>query len=293
MSNHWLRLWHDMPHDPKWRTIARHSKQPISLVQAVYLHLLVDASRNVTRGHASVTTEDLASALDCDESQICAVLDAMQGRVLEGQQVTGWDKRQPKREDAGNPGTVAKSASQRKREQRERERESRSVTQCHDASHNVTTDKDKEEDTERAEDAYASLSKAAPLDGGTDSKTAKGEAVRLAQVTDEAIAAFNAASLTKRNGGNLANVSETVGREKRQQQVKRCLRTARAICIESTGSPRVTAEFWEAYFDLAAGDEFYSGRKSGGPGHENYVPDFELLTREATMLKLYDRGVAE
>ncbi|ENW8560590.1 hypothetical protein ACR6SH_005434, partial [Escherichia coli] len=23
MANAWLRLWHDMPNDPKWRTIAR------------------------------------------------------------------------------------------------------------------------------------------------------------------------------------------------------------------------------------------------------------------------------
>ncbi|ENW0797054.1 MULTISPECIES: hypothetical protein, partial [Escherichia] len=22
MANAWLRLWHDMPNDPKWRTIA-------------------------------------------------------------------------------------------------------------------------------------------------------------------------------------------------------------------------------------------------------------------------------
>jgi hypothetical protein len=95
----WLRLWHDMPNDPKWRTIARISQQPIALVQALYLHLLVDASRNVTRGNADVTVEDLASALDADEAQIEAVLEAMQGRVLDGRTITGWDKRQPKRQD--------------------------------------------------------------------------------------------------------------------------------------------------------------------------------------------------
>lgn len=95
----WLRLWHDMPNDPKWRTIARQSKQPIALVQALYIHLLVAASTNVTRGNADVTVEDLASALDVDEDQIQAVLDAMQGRVIDGQSITGWDSRQPKRND--------------------------------------------------------------------------------------------------------------------------------------------------------------------------------------------------
>ncbi|ENB5641076.1 hypothetical protein ABH220_005106, partial [Escherichia coli] len=74
MATSWLRLWHDMPNDPKWRTISRVSGQPIATVMAVYVHLLVSASRNVTtchdvsrRGHIDVTTEDLASALDVTE----------------------------------------------------------------------------------------------------------------------------------------------------------------------------------------------------------------------------------
>ena len=95
MANSWLRLWHDMPNDPKWRTIARISNQPLSLVQAVYLHLLVDASRNVTLGHAHVTIEDLASALDVTENQISDIFKAMQGRVLDGQKLTGWEKDNP------------------------------------------------------------------------------------------------------------------------------------------------------------------------------------------------------
>lgn len=154
MANEWLRLWHDMPNDPKWRTVARVSAQPIALVQAVYMHLLVDASRNVTRGHATVTPEDLASALDVTEDAIEAILSAMQGRVLDGQYLSGWDKRQPKREDKGSEETGAKSAAQRKREQRERARlsaEEGVSRQCHDESREVTLDKDKEEDKEKEE----------------------------------------------------------------------------------------------------------------------------------------------
>lgn len=152
MANMWLRLWHDMPTDPKWRTIARACELPISLVQSVYLHLLVDASRNVTRGHATVTQEDLASSLDVTEREIQAVLDAMQGRVLDGMRLMGWDARQPKREDNVSGHSGAKSAAERKAEQRERERlakENANVTQCHDESRNVTLDKDKEEDKEK------------------------------------------------------------------------------------------------------------------------------------------------
>lgn len=153
MSNQWLRLWHDMPTDPKWRTIARVSAQPISLVQAVFLHLLVEASRNVTRGHADVTAEDLASALDVTDEDIDAVLRAMQGRVLDGMALLGWEKRQPLREDAGNPETGAKSAAQRKADERARKKAAAAAAQvpaktapCHAASRTVTTEEIREEE---------------------------------------------------------------------------------------------------------------------------------------------------
>lgn len=151
MANSWLRLWHDMPNDPKWRTIARISKQPIALVQAVYIHLLVSASQNVTRGHADVTTEDLASALDVSDEDIEAIRNAMQGRVLEGEHISGWGARQVRREDQGSEETGAKSARQRKREQRDREKEKGGFEDCHARSRNVTTDKDKEEIKNREE----------------------------------------------------------------------------------------------------------------------------------------------
>lgn len=146
MANQWLRLWHEMPNDPKWRTVARIAAQPISLVQAVYLHLLVDASRNVTRGHATVTHEDLASALDVTENAICDVLHAMQGRVLDEMRLLGWDARQPKREDTGDGSTGAKSAAQRKADQRAREKQAprdEEEKPSHDASRKVTLDKEK------------------------------------------------------------------------------------------------------------------------------------------------------
>lgn len=135
----WLRLWHDMPNDPKWRTIARVSSQPITLVQAMYVHLLVDASRNVTRGHVTVTKEDIASALDVTDEQVEAVFSAMQGRVLDGDKLSGWEGRQPKREDAGNPESGARSAAQRKRDQRDRERKQAEEKDSHDPSRTVTT----------------------------------------------------------------------------------------------------------------------------------------------------------
>src|SRR5438067_13417799 len=144
MANHWLRLWHDMPNDPKARTVARIAEQPISLVLSVYVHLLVEASRNVTRGHAAVTPEDLASALDVTEDSIKAILAAMQSRLLEGMYLLGWEKRQPKREDVGDEERGATSAAERKADQRAREKAAEKllldalvVTQSHDVSGNV------------------------------------------------------------------------------------------------------------------------------------------------------------
>ena len=65
MSNQWLRLWHDMPTDPKWRTISKVSGQRIGDVMAVYLHMLVTASSADVRGRThSFNCEDVASALD-------------------------------------------------------------------------------------------------------------------------------------------------------------------------------------------------------------------------------------
>ncbi len=96
----WLRLWSDMPNDPKWRTIARVSEQTIPAVIAVYLHILVNAGSAEERGHMHhFVPEDIAGALQIDTEQVQAILAAMQGRVLDGDRVSGWAARQPLRED--------------------------------------------------------------------------------------------------------------------------------------------------------------------------------------------------
>ena len=162
----WLRLWHDMPNDPKWRTIARVSGRPISEVMAIYCHLLVMASSNPDRGHVdgitchdmsrenvtnvtSVTcheinfVEGISTALDVDIQHIESVLTAMQGRVLDGDLVSGWESRQPKREDAGTNEYGPKSARQRKRDERERKKQQAENDGCHDASRSVTQSHDR------------------------------------------------------------------------------------------------------------------------------------------------------
>lgn len=122
----WVRLWHDMPTDPKWRTISRKSGQRVGDVIAVFNFLMVCASKNgESRGSIcnGFDVEDVASALDLDASDVGAIVDAMQGKVLEGQRLKGWEKRQPKRED----GTAA--ARKEAWKERQRNASERSGTQ--------------------------------------------------------------------------------------------------------------------------------------------------------------------
>jgi len=135
-------------------------------------------------------------------------------------------------------------------------------------------------------------SSAAPKDGaGKGASSAADKALRLAQVTDQAIAAWNASPLVKPGGGLLATVNPKVGRDNRQLQVRRCISIARDICL-GQGQTTIPPEFWVEYFAVAARDDFHSGRQGGGRGHENWLPDFEFMTQPKTMLKLFEREEA-
>lgn len=143
----WVRLWHDMPTDPKWRTIARKSGQRVGDVIAVFSFLMVNASANSeARGTiAGLDPEDVATALDLDETEVHAILAAMQGKVLDGDHLTGWEKRQPKRED----GTAAeRKAAWKERKAQERNAAERDGTQWNAPE----TDAETEPETEKKND---------------------------------------------------------------------------------------------------------------------------------------------
>ena len=92
MPNQWLRLWHDMPNDPKWRTIARISQQRIGDVIAVYVHMLVCASNATERGRTQGwSDEDAGTALDLTTEAVTGIRQAMQSRVLDGDKLLGWE----------------------------------------------------------------------------------------------------------------------------------------------------------------------------------------------------------
>lgn len=148
MAESWVRLWAGMTTDSKVRTIARKSGRPVVEVVGLFAHLMLIANESECRGDLDgLIVEDVASALDMDEEVVQAILDTMQGRVIEDGRLSGWDRRQPVREDGGNDKTGAKSAADRKREQRareaaEREAMSRDVTHGHAPEAEADTEAD-------------------------------------------------------------------------------------------------------------------------------------------------------
>lgn len=118
----WCRLWDDMVTDPKFRVIAKRSGRPTSEVIAVFVHMMT----NVTKSHRTQTNasergclegwddESVAIAIDAETQHVADIREAMQGRTLEGSRLTGWDKRQPIRED--NSAERAKAWREKKRD---------------------------------------------------------------------------------------------------------------------------------------------------------------------------------
>ncbi|KMS58771.1 hypothetical protein [Sphingobium cupriresistens] len=139
----WVRLWLDMPTDPKWRVIARKSGQPLPCVIALFTLMLTEGAKAAKPGTvAGLSVEDAAAALDMDEDAVSSIIAAMDGRVILDGRLTGWEKRQPKRED---------DSSQRVKKHRAEKRDAskRDVTQCN------APEAEAEADTEAASAASA------------------------------------------------------------------------------------------------------------------------------------------
>lgn len=164
-----------MPNDPKWRTISRISKQSIPAVMAVYIHLLVGASNASERGRTqNVCTEDIASALDLETEQVDAIVAAMQGRVLDGDRVSGWEKRQPEREDGASErarawrvakksqSTTEKQADQTPVETRERSRTQPNAIKRSEHKPNADERSEKRREEESREEVLTHTTSALP-----------------------------------------------------------------------------------------------------------------------------------
>lgn len=91
----WLRLYHDTITDPKWRVVAIDSGQPEAVVLGVWMAMLVNASDSPVRGTLHDWNDRfMGGALGLKGDVVAAIRQAMQGVVLDGDVLTGWDKRQ-------------------------------------------------------------------------------------------------------------------------------------------------------------------------------------------------------
>lgn len=96
----WLRLYHDTINDPKWRVVALESGQPLSAVLAVWMSMLINASDSDERGTLHDWNDRIAgAAIDLRADAVQSIREAMQGLVLDGFRLTGWDKRQRASDD--------------------------------------------------------------------------------------------------------------------------------------------------------------------------------------------------
>lgn len=109
---------------------------------------------------------------------------------------------------------------------------------------------------------------------------------RIAEATQQAMDAYNeilAKPCGLQRAVSMAN-RKWVGRAGTMRAIKE-------VCQSLYGTSTVPAKFWEQYFQECANDDFLSGRTGGGRDHPNWKPDFEFLTREATIVKVYERAV--
>jgi hypothetical protein len=91
----WFRLYHDTVNDPKWRLVALDSGQPLTAVLAVWMSMLIHASDSSERGTLEGWDDRIAgAAIDLRGDAVSAIRQAMQGLVLDGLRLTGWEKRQ-------------------------------------------------------------------------------------------------------------------------------------------------------------------------------------------------------
>lgn len=145
----WFRWYNDTIEDKKWRAIGRKAGVPVAAVVAVWAALCENANQSPERGTlANWCAEDAAAALDLDTDQVDAIVVAMRGKVLDdNDRLTGWEKRNPKREDP--------TATERKRRAR-----SRDVTQVSRTVTPVThTEREEEREGERETETDSSILK--------------------------------------------------------------------------------------------------------------------------------------
>jgi hypothetical protein len=98
----WFRLYHDAPSHPRMRLIAHKSGTSVSNVLAVWVTMLCHASRQEPRGTLNAWDDlECALMLGIGEDIVFCVRREMEGRLIDGDHIRGWNDRQSPRDDSG------------------------------------------------------------------------------------------------------------------------------------------------------------------------------------------------
>ncbi|VXC59964.1 conserved hypothetical protein [Burkholderia sp. 8Y] len=167
----WFRWWHGTVTDPKFKWVARRSKQTVANVVSVWACLLECASTathcnaDATRGNvAAFDCNDIDVLLELNDGTVQQIYDAMvEKKLIVDGRLASWDGRQPKREDSGNPTTGALSSTERSRLRRER-------LKC-EATHATAMQREEthgndREDERRVEDKNETTTSQSPIGNG-------------------------------------------------------------------------------------------------------------------------------
>lgn len=100
MEQPWFRHYAGASFDPKFDLIAAKAKAPPAVVRCAFFVMLELAAVAGDRGTVEGwDDETMAIPLGSDAETLERIRSAMQGRLLDGDRIRAWEKRQPKRED--------------------------------------------------------------------------------------------------------------------------------------------------------------------------------------------------
>lgn len=121
----WLRLYHDLPHDPKLKRIAHLAGATLPHVISVWVSMLCHASKNEGDRRGTLDGwDDTEWAFDIgmDRAIVFSIREAMFGRLVDdGGRIIAWDRRQ------------FQSDTSRARQQAYRERKQTEQKQAHNS----------------------------------------------------------------------------------------------------------------------------------------------------------------
>lgn len=141
----WFRHYVGLCRDPKMVAVATRSAQPVERVVWVFCAILESASDRNGPEHQFEAAE-AAYFLRCEVSDIEAILEAMEGKMISGGKVLNWDRRQYK-SDTSTPRVQAHRKRKRKQVKRSR---NVSVTPCNVSETAPDTDTESDTESERS-----------------------------------------------------------------------------------------------------------------------------------------------